>query len=47
MTRPHYRLTRQTVKNILGEHGIDSGPMSGKGTWDEFNKSTMWDCDFL
>jgi len=45
-----YRLSRQTVKNILIEHGIDPGPKRGKGTWDEFIKihaSTMWATDFL
>jgi putative transposase len=45
-----YRLSRQTVKNILIEHGIDPGPKRGKGTWDEFiniHASTMWACDFL
>src|SRR5258708_2914701 len=44
-----YRLSRQTVKNILIEHGIDPGPKRGKGTWDEFiriHASTMWACDF-
>jgi len=32
------------------EHGIDPGPVRGKGTWDEFIKihaSTMWVCDFF
>jgi hypothetical protein len=33
-----YRLSRQTVKNILVENGIDPGPKRGKGTWDEFLK---------
>jgi len=45
-----YRLSRQTVKNVLIEHGIDPGPKRGKGTWDEFIKihaSTMWATDFL
>jgi putative transposase len=44
-----YKLSRQTVKNILVEHGIDAGPVRGKGTWDEFIKihaSTMWLCRF-
>jgi len=39
------RLSRQTVKNILIEHGIDPNPPTGKGTWDKFIKihaSTMW-----
>jgi putative transposase len=45
-----YRLSRQTVKNILVEHGIDPGPKRGKGTWDEFLKihwHTLWQCDFF
>jgi len=45
-----YRLSRQTVVNILVEHGIDPNPERGKGTWDEFIKihaSTMWACDFM
>src|SRR5262245_35185304 len=44
-----YRLSRQTVKNILVEHGIDPGPKRGKGTWDEFiriHAATMWATDF-
>ena len=31
-------VSRQTVKMILKEHGIDSGPQRGKGPWDEFLK---------
>jgi putative transposase len=45
-----FQISRQTVKNILVEHGIDPGPKRGKGTWDEFIKihaSTLWSCDFL
>ena len=45
-----YRLSRQTVKNILVEQGIDPGPKRGKGTWDEFLKihwQTLWQCDFF
>ncbi len=45
-----YRLSRQTVKNILVEHGIDPGPKRGEGTWDEFLKihwHTLWQCDFF
>ena len=44
------RLSRQTVKNILIEHGIDPEPHCGKGTWNEFLKihaAAMWGCDFL
>jgi putative transposase len=43
-------ISRQTVKMILKEHGIDSGPQRGKGSWDEFLKihaDTLWQCDFL
>lgn len=42
-------ISRQTVKNILKEHGFDPGPQRGKGTWDEFLKmpaTTLWQCDF-
>ena len=45
-----YRLSRQTVKNVLVEHGIDPGPKRGQGTWDEFLKihwHTLWQCDFF
>ena len=31
-------VSRQTVKMILKEHGIDPGPKRGKGSWDEFLK---------
>ncbi len=44
------KITRQTVKNILKEHGFDRGPKRGKGTWDEFLKihaETLWQCDFF
>ena len=44
------KITRQTVKNILKEHGFDPGPKRGKGTWDEFLKihaETLWQCDFM
>lgn len=43
------KISRQTVKNILTEHGLDPGPQRGKGTWDEFLKihaQTLWQCDF-
>lgn len=42
-------ISRQTVKNILKEHGFDPGPQRGKATWDEFLKihaDTLWQCDF-
>jgi putative transposase len=50
MRRLGFRLSRQTVKNILVEQGIDPGPKRGKGTWDEFLKihwHTLWQCDFF
>jgi putative transposase len=50
MRRLGFPLSRQTVKNILVEHGIDPGPKRGKGTWDEFLKihwQTLWQCDFF
>lgn len=44
------RISRQSVKNILVEHGFDPGPKRGKGTWSEFlriHSETLWQCDFL
>jgi len=44
------KISRQTVRNILKEHGFDPGPQWGKGTWDEFLKihaKTLWQCDFF
>ncbi len=41
---------RQSVKNILIEHGLDPGPKRGKGTWSEFlriHSETLWQCDFF
>ncbi len=43
-------ITRNTVKNILKEQGLDPGPQRGKGTWDDFLKqhaASLWQCDFL
>jgi putative transposase len=43
-------VSRNTVKNILREHGLDLGPRRGPGTWDEFLKlhaATLWQCDFF
>ena len=42
-------MSRNTVKNILKENGLDPGPKRGAGTWDEFLKihaATLWQCDF-
>ncbi|UUO05345.1 integrase core domain-containing protein [Blastopirellula sp. J2-11] len=41
--------SRNTVKNILKENGLEPGPERGEGTWDEFLKmhaATLWQCDF-
>ncbi len=41
---------RQSVKNILIEHGLDPGPRRGKGTWSDFlriHADTLWQCDFF
>jgi putative transposase len=44
------RVSRQTVKNILVAEGLDPGPRTGAGTWDEFlriHAATLWQCDFF
>ncbi len=44
------KISRQSVKNILIEHGFDPGPKRGKGTWSEFlhvHKETLWQIDFF
>ncbi|MCC7086494.1 MAG: transposase [Pirellulales bacterium] len=41
---------RQSVKNILIEHGLDPGPRRGKGAWSDFlriHSETLWQCDFF
>ena len=43
-------ISRQSVKNILIEHGFEPGPKRGKGTWSEFlevHKETLWQIDFF
>ena len=43
-------VSRQSVKNILLEHGLDPGPKRGKGTWSDFlriHSVTLWQCDFF
>jgi Integrase core domain len=41
---------RQSVKNILIEHGLDPGPKRGRGTWSDFlriHAETLRQCDFF
>lgn len=41
---------RQSVKNVLIEHGLDPGPKRGKGSWSDFlriHSETLWQCDFF
>jgi putative transposase len=43
-------VSRNTVKRILKENGLEPGPKRGKGTWDEFLKQhavSLWQCDFF
>ncbi len=43
-------ISRNTVKRILAEHGINPGPRRGEGTWDEFLKlhaTSLWQRDFF
>jgi putative transposase len=45
-----YRLSRNTIKNILKEHGLDPAPKRSEDTWDSFIKrhfKTLWACDFF
>ena len=44
------KLSRQSVKNILVENGLDPGPKRGKGSWSEFlqiHAETLWQVDFF
>lgn len=44
------KISRQTVKNILVQHGLNPGPHRGEGSWEEFLKihaQTLWACDFF
>jgi len=44
------KISRQTVKNILLENGLEPGPKRGRGTWSDFLKvhsETLWQCDFF
>jgi putative transposase len=43
-------VSRNTVRNILRQHGLDPGPRRGVGTWDELMKihaATLRQCDFF
>ena len=43
-------LSRNTIKNILKENGLDPVPKRSKDTWDDFVKrhfQTLWACDFF
>jgi putative transposase len=45
-----HKISRNTVKNILRDNGLDPGPKRGQGTWDEFLKrhaQSLWACDFF
>jgi putative transposase len=44
------RISRQTVKNILKENGLEPGPRRGRGTWSHFlqaHAETLWQVDFF
>jgi putative transposase len=44
------RISRQSVKNILVENGLDPGPKRGKGSWSQFlqiHADTLWQIDFF
>ncbi|MBU0479123.1 integrase core domain-containing protein [bacterium] len=45
-----YSLSRNTIKNILKENGLDPAPKRSEDTWDDFIKrhfKTLWACDFF
>lgn len=45
-----YSISRNTVKNILRENGLDPAPKRSEDTWDAFIKrhfKTLWACDFF
>ena len=45
-----HSLSRNTVKNILKENGLDPAPKRGEDSWDSFIKrhfETLWACDFF
>jgi putative transposase len=45
-----FKISRQTVVNILKAEGLEPHPRRGAGTWDELVKmhaGTLWQCDFF
>jgi putative transposase len=43
-------VSQATIRRILQEHGFDSGPKRGRGTWHEFIErhiKTLWATDFF
>jgi len=45
-----FSLSRNTIKNILKENGLDPAPQRSEDTWDDFIKrhfKTLWACDFF
>lgn len=45
-----HSLSRNTIKNILKEHGLLPAPKRSEDTWDRFVKrhfKTLWACDFF
>ena len=44
------KISRQTIRNILKEEGIEPGPDRTSDTWENFlnrHKETLWGCDFF
>lgn len=44
------KISRQTVRNILKEHGVEPSPDRTSDSWSEFlsrHKETLWGCDFF
>ena len=44
------KVCRQTVKNVLREEGVHTGPARGETTWDQFlgrHAKTLWAADFF
>ncbi|MGC4004054.1 MAG: integrase core domain-containing protein [Pirellulales bacterium] len=45
-----FSVSRNTIKRILKDAGLEPGPKRGEGTWDEFLKQhavSLWQCDFF